>query len=84
MKPFDNDSEVLTLRGLTVENGVDAVVLSGSLELRIDQESLETARKLRACLDMTIAALEGRGGDLPSKAPAVTKMAERKPNPIRR
>lgn len=40
MKPFDTDSEHLTLGDLVIENGTDIVLLHGFLEISKDRATL--------------------------------------------
>lgn len=53
-RPFDNDSQVMTFadgRGeLSIENGTDAVLLHGDLELSCTPECLARVRALRKAL----------------------------------
>ena len=57
-KPFDNEADVLTIGGLSVENRVDRVTLQGDVELTRDRKGLALARELKAALDATVMALE--------------------------
>lgn len=67
LKPFDNDSQATVIASdFTVENGTDAVTLSGSLELTKDKAGLAHAKALQALLVDVIAHLEGEE-DLPEK-----------------
>ena len=56
--PFANDSEAISLGGLTIENGTDQVSLYGSLDLTRDKAGLQQARVLKAAVDAIVAALE--------------------------
>ena len=56
--PFANDSEAISLGGLTIENGADQVSLCGSLDLTRDKAGLQQARVLKAAVDAIVAALE--------------------------
>lgn len=74
--PFRNDDQALTIGDLSVENGSDAVILSGSLSIRRDKKGLTAARMLaetfRAIVDRLetedlpdeLAEEEGDGGDV--------------------
>ena len=66
-KPFTDDAAVLTIGGMTVENGTDRVSLSGALDLARDRQGLDHAQALRAALDGVIAALKAERA-LPAKA----------------
>ena len=46
IKPFGDDSSSVGIGGLTVENGLDRVVLYGSLEITRDRAGLGLAREL--------------------------------------
>ncbi len=63
IRPFRNESECLHIGDLTVENRLDRVSLFGSLDITRDREGLESARRLKQVLDLTLAELEG--ADLP-------------------
>ena len=57
-KPFANESDVLTLGNLSIENRVDRISLSGDVELTKDKAGLALARQLQAIIDATVKALE--------------------------
>ena len=57
-KPFANESDVLTLGSLAVENRVDRVTLHGDVELTKDKAGLALARQLQAVIDATVKALQ--------------------------
>ena len=57
-KPYANESDVLTLGNLSIENRVDRVTLQGDVELTKDQHGLALARQLKAVVDATVKALE--------------------------
>jgi len=78
LKPFQNDDQALSIGGLEVENGTDAITLHGSLDIMRDEEGLKQAQALRDLLAGIVAALEVEG-DLPQKAtPAVAEQAVKK------
>ena len=64
--PFANDSEVVSLGDLTIENGTDQVSLYGSLDMPKDKAGLKRAHALKAAVDAIVAALEAEK-DLPDK-----------------
>lgn len=66
--PFADEAEVLHIAGLTVENRLDRVSLSGDIDLSADQQGLDDARALHALLGAVVAQLEARG-DLPPQLP---------------
>ncbi len=66
--PYADDVAVLTVDALTVENGTDSIVVSGSLEIPRDAAGLERARVLRALLAEIVRAIEA-GGARPASGP---------------
>lgn len=62
--PYADESAVLTLDRLAIENRVDRVTLQGDVELTRDRRGLDLARHLKAVVDATVAALEAQH-DLP-------------------
>ncbi len=81
-EPFADDTSALTLGVLTVENGVDRVSLSGSLDLARDRQGLDHAKALRVALDAVIAVLEA-DKTLPAKAaPPPRAKVTKAPNPF--
>ena len=80
--PFADDAAALTIGGMTVENGTDRVILSGSLDITRDRQGLDHAKALRVALDAVIAALEAEKV-LPAKAPQPARAKTTKaPNPF--
>jgi hypothetical protein len=67
--PYANESDVLTLAGLTLENRLDRITVSGDLDLTADQAGLAHARQLQQLLTQVVAKLEGM--QLPKTLPAV-------------
>lgn len=65
--PFANEADVLQVGGLTAENRLDRITLSGDIDLTADQAGLAAARVLHELLGRVVAALEGR--DLPERLP---------------
>jgi hypothetical protein len=57
-KPFENESEALTIGDLTAENRLDRLTLYGRLDLTRDKAGLEAARALKALLDAAVTVLE--------------------------
>ncbi|HIH2745394.1 TPA: hypothetical protein ACYLN4_001074 [Burkholderia lata] len=64
--PFANESEVVKVGGLTIENRTDRVSIYGSADLTLDQTGLLAARVLKANLDAIVASMEQRK-DLPDR-----------------
>jgi hypothetical protein len=66
--PYANESDVLNVGRLTIENRVDRVTLSGDVDLTADQAGLAEARALHRLLADIVARLEAM--DLPATLPA--------------
>lgn len=64
IKPFADDSSVLTLDGLTVENGTLALSIHGDIEITRDRKGLDRARILADLLSAAVSELEAEA-DLP-------------------
>lgn len=80
MKPFADDSSSTTIGELAAENGGQAVVLSGSLEITRDRAGLEHARALRNLADSICKELEA--ADLPDRVERATASAQDVANPF--
>jgi len=77
--PYANESQALTLDGLSVENRLDRVAMFGNLDLTKDKIGLQHARHLKAVLDAVVAALE-KERDLPEEvAPPIPPTGRRDP-----
>lgn len=63
--PYADEAATMRIGGLTAENRLDRVSLHGSLDLTRDRAGLERARRLKALLDATLAALEAEADRLP-------------------
>lgn len=57
-KPYANESDVLRIGDLEIENRVDRVSLTGDLVLTKDQAGLAQARDLQALIGRIVTALE--------------------------
>lgn len=68
-KPFADDSAVLSIDDVAIENGADAIAVHGSVDIRRDKIGLATARRLRDALDGIVKALEDQK-DLPDELAA--------------
>lgn len=66
--PYANEADVLEVGGLTLENRLDRVTISGDVDLTADRQGLEAARLLYRQLGQVVASLEGRK-DLPERLP---------------
>lgn len=58
LTPFANETEALSIGGLSVENRQDMVSLFGSIDITKDKRGLAHARALINVLSATVAALE--------------------------
>ena len=56
--PFKNDSQVLNIGGLCIENGLDSIQIYGELIIRPDQDGLTQAKALHEFAQALILALE--------------------------
>lgn len=65
--PYANESDVLNIGRLAIENRLDRVTLSGDVDLTADQAGLAHARALRQLLADVVARLEAQ--DLPASLP---------------
>ncbi|MEC5161240.1 MULTISPECIES: hypothetical protein [unclassified Janthinobacterium] len=65
--PYANESDVLHVGHLMVENRVDRITLSGDVDLTADQAGLAYAKQLQQLLAAVVATLEGR--ELPATLP---------------
>lgn len=74
MRPFENDTEVVSVSDLTIENGIDVIAIHGSIELSKDRLSLQRIEALQALL-LEIKGSFDDVNDLPEKATAPEKGA---------
>lgn len=58
LTPFADNSALITVGELTVENGTDRIALYGSLDLTRDKQGLAHARALLALLKQAVQRLE--------------------------
>lgn len=58
IKPYQNESESLTIGGLTVENRTDRIAIYGNIHLTRDKAGLAQARVLKTLVDGVVQALE--------------------------
>ena len=65
--PYANEADVLQIGGLSIENRLDRITISGDVDLTADQAGLAHARKLHALLGDIVAKLEGM--TLPTELP---------------
>ena len=57
-KPYANESDVIRIGALEVENRTDRVSLTGDVVLTRDQAGLALARELQTLLEQVVQALE--------------------------
>ena len=65
--PYANESDVLNIGQLSIENRLDRVTLSGDVDLTADQAGLADARALHQLLGEVVARLEAQ--QLPARLP---------------
>jgi hypothetical protein len=65
--PYANEADVLHIGGLTVENRVDRITLSGDIDLTLDKAGLADTRALHKLLSDVLARLESTA--LPDRLP---------------
>lgn len=82
LSPFADDTAVLELGGLSVENGRDRIALHGAVEISRDQAGLGQAKALLALLTDVVRVLSDDPA-LPRAAPPAKAAAGRTvPNPF--
>ncbi|MGV8803785.1 MAG: hypothetical protein ACWA6Y_02325 [Polaromonas sp.] len=65
-KPYANESDVIRIGNLEIENRIDRLTLTGDVVLTRDKAGLALARQLQALLGEAVGALEA-DGELPEK-----------------
>ena len=58
INPFQNESDILQLGDLTIENRVDRVSFYGSLDITRDKIGLENAQQLKSIIEMIVGEIE--------------------------
>ncbi|WP_300760280.1 hypothetical protein [Janthinobacterium sp.] len=56
--PYANESDVLSIGGLSIENRLDRISISGDIDLTQDQAGLALARQLQTLLNDVVVQLE--------------------------
>ena len=79
ISPFQNESEVITIEELTIENRLDRISLHGSLDITRDKQGLEYAFMLKRQIDTIVEQLKRE--DLPNKI-IEQNIAREKNNPF--
>ena len=59
-KPYANESDVIRIGALEIENRTDRVAITGDVVLTRDQAVLALARELQALLQQVVQALEAQ------------------------
>lgn len=62
MKPYANESEIVQIEGLTIENRIDRISVYGEIDITKDKEGLRAAKELKAIIDATVKVLEAAEG----------------------
>ena len=65
--PYANESDVLDIGGLSIENRVDRISISGDIDLTLDKPGLALAKQLQKLLADVVAQLEKQ--ELPDQLP---------------
>lgn len=65
--PYANESDVLEVGNLTLENRLDRITIAGDIDLTADKRGLEAARLLHQLLGEVVAQLEAQ--PLPDELP---------------
>jgi len=65
LRAFENESQVLNLDSLQIENRLDRISLSGSIDLTKDMQGLKNALALKSVLDCVVETLQK--SDLPER-----------------
>ncbi len=67
MKPYANESEVIQIEGLTIENRMDRISIYGEIDITRDKQGFKAVKELKTVIDATVKALEAGQvkGELP-------------------
>jgi DUF1009 family protein len=58
--PYANESDVVKIGNLMIENRIDRVTLSGDIDLTLDMQGLQQARQLQHMLNEVVTVLESQ------------------------
>ncbi|MEO7160507.1 MAG: hypothetical protein ABJA84_03815 [Polaromonas sp.] len=78
-KPYANESDVIRIGALEIENRTDRISLTGDVVLTRDKAGLVLAKELKALLDRVVRALED---EQPLPEAVVLKPAREVKNPF--
>lgn len=67
LTPFANESDVLAIGNLTIENRVDRISWHGDVDITRDKKGLALAKELQSLIDGVVKALEAEA--LPATLP---------------
>lgn len=73
--PYANESDVLEIGNLTIENRLDRISISGDIDLTQDKPGLALARQLQTLLTNVVAQLEKQALPDQLPPPEVTSVA---------
>ncbi|WP_219115777.1 hypothetical protein [Janthinobacterium sp. UMAB-56] len=73
--PYANESDVLEIGGLSIENRVDRISISGDIDLTRDKPGLALAKQLQKLLADVVAQLEKQALPDQLPPPEVTSVA---------
>jgi hypothetical protein len=73
--PYANESDVLEIGNLTIENRVDRISISGDIDLTLDKPGLALAKQLQKLLGDVVAQLEKQALPDQLPPPEVTSVA---------
>lgn len=62
MKPYANESEVVQIEGLTIENRMDRISIYGEIDITKDKQGLKAAKELQTIIDAALKVLEADHG----------------------
>lgn len=68
---FENETDALSVGGMSIENRLDRISIYGSLDITKDKEGLQSALLLKRLIDATVDELK-RDRNLPDKITLAT------------